>query len=250
MNTDNNPNSFEQANENANANSQSQTQGTESETTVNPTTEAVQEIDYRTKFSESAKEAQRLYEENKALQARLAETGTHSQEETPRESLYPGFEELDPDAQRNIMAYTQSIEQRVKQGIYNDPAISYAKQTYNERKWNEAFEKVSSQYPELATSKDEFKSKYFQPNNVPENIENILQDVSKIYLFDKAKELGAEEQRQKANRIDMERSTGGDKTPQASRTLEDWQRMAQNPAEFAKHSKEYQADLESGKLKE
>ncbi len=248
---ENTPNSTEQAFDNAqSANYQPPVQGTEQKETVNQSQEAAPEIDYRNKFSESTKEAQRLFEENKLLNARLAERGNVSNDTTPRESLYPGFEELDPEAQRNMIAYTDSIKQRTLKDIYNDPAISYAKQTYNEKKWNDAFNQVASEYPELSSSKEEFKNKYYQPNNVPENIDSILKDVSKIYLFDKAKEIGAEEQRQRANRIDVERATGGDKTPPASRSLEDYQRMAGNPAEFAKHSKEFHADLESGKLKE
>jgi hypothetical protein len=245
---DNNPNSFEQVPQDANANPQVSNQGTEAEKTVNPTQEAAPEVDYRTKFSESAKEAQRLFEENKALNARLAEVGTQPQGETPRETLYPGFEQLDEEAQRNMIAYTESIKQRTLNDIYKDPAISYAKQNYNEKKWNDAFSEVATQFPDLTSYKDEFKSKYFRPDKPVD--EKILGDLAKIHLFDKSKELGAQEERARANRIDMERPTGGDKTPQASRSSEDWQRMALNPAEFAKHSKEFQADLESGKLKE
>lgn len=147
------------------------------------------------------------------------------------------------------MAYTESITNKTLEKVYSDPSITYARNAYNESQWDKAFESVATQYPELKTSKDEFKSKYFTPTNVPKNIENILTDVAKIHLFDKAKDMGAQEERKKADRIDMERSTGGEKTPQTSRSLSDWNRMAQeNPAKFASMSKQYNDDLASGKI--
>lgn len=245
----NNPNSFDQEIKDATANPETPTQRTETETTVNPNHEATHDIDYRTKFSESAKEAIRLKKENDELLARLAESGTPQHVETPTDNLYPGYEQLDEEAQRNLQSFRSTIREDVKREFYKDPAIAYAKQTYNEKKWNEAFDKAVAQNPELSSIKDEFKSKYFQPNNVPENIEKILNDVAKIELWDKAKEIGAVEERKRSERIDSERATGGDKTPQATRSLEDWNRMAQeNPAKFALLSKEYHNDLQSGKF--
>lgn len=136
------------------------------------------------------------------------------------------------------------------ENVYKDPAIAFAKRTYNESKFDKALAEVVSKYPNLVNSKDEFKNKYFNPNNTPDNIDVILEDMAKIHLFDKAKDIGVQEAQQKANRIDLERSTGGEKAPTSSRSLEDWHRMMQeNPAQFAKHSKEYNADLASGKLK-
>jgi hypothetical protein len=244
------PNSFDKEIENAQANSQSE-QGTETETTVettNPTEEAEPEIDYRTKFAESAKEAQRLYEENKRLKEQFEAKG--EEETPPANDLYPGFEELDPEAQANLIAYTDMVTRRAMENVYKDPAIAFAKTTYNETKFDKALAEVVSKYPNLVNSKDEFKNKYFNPNNTPDNIDVILEDMAKIHLFDKAKDIGIEEEKQKANRIDLERSTGGEKVPTSSRSLEDWHRMMlENPAQFAKHSKEYNADLNSGKLK-
>ena len=251
----NNPNNFDNEIENANANSQEQNQVAEQTETVNPIEDAEPTIDYKHKFSESAKEAQRLYEENKRLRE-LAES--QKQAEVTNENLYPGFEVLDEDAKKNLLEYTKVVEERVAGKLLKDPALVYAREVYaeqirnkNEKKWEQAFESISSKYPELKDSRDEFKTKYFQPNNVPDNIESILGDVSKIYLFDKAKEIGASEEKQKASRIDMERANGGDKQPRTAKSLQEWQRLAQeNPAKFAKQSKEYHADLESGKLKE
>jgi hypothetical protein len=169
--------------------------------------------------------------------------------ETPTEILYPGYEYLNEDERKNLVAYTDTITKKAQEAIYKDPAIAFARNSYNENKWEQAFNAVSTQHPELKNSKDEFKSKYFKANNVPDNIENLLGDIAKIYLFDKAKNIGAEEERAKINRIETERNTGGDRTPTTSRSLEDWNRMAQeNPAKFASMSKEYNADISTGKI--
>jgi hypothetical protein len=241
------PNSFDQEIQNAqSANSENPVEGTEPEKTgVNPVQEAELDIDYRKKFAESAKEAQRLYEENKRLKESTLAKGT----EQATEELYPGFDNLDEETQRNLAAYTETIARRAKEEILKDPAISHAKSAYNESKFNSAFLKTIEKYPELKDSANDFKAKYYNPNLVPENIDSILEDVAKMYLFDKAKDIGAREEKAKAERVDMERATGGDKTPQARRSLEDWQRMStENPQKFASLSKEFNADMESGKI--
>lgn len=222
-------------------------------------------IDYKTKFSESSKEALRLLEENKAkeaeLAAREAEIERLSKEiESKKDTsysdgteLYPGFNYLSEEEKKNLMAYTDSVRQSALKEIYNDPAIASAKQSYNERVWDSALDEVVKTIPQLADPNEraEFKSKYFRADNVPANIKDILPDVAKIYLFDKAKDIGAQEALQREQeRIDTERQQGGDNTPSASRSLEYWTNLAQsNPAEFAKRANEYNEDLKSGKLK-
>ena len=211
-------------------------------------------IDYEKKFSESSREALRLLEETKAKDAEiqrlkeLAEQGANYSNNP--DDFYPGFEQLSDDEQRNLVAYTEGIKRKALDEIKKDPAFSYARESYNERKWDTAFDSVTNEFPELRDSKDEFKKKYFNVNNVPENINDILKDLSKVHLFDRARDLGAKDAIEKAGRIDIERQQAGDKTPTASRSLEDWHRLAQsNPQQFAKLSKEYKSDLESGKLK-
>lgn len=250
MNQD--PNSFDAEIVDAqSANPEAPAEGTETEITENPTQEAEPEVDYRNKFAESAKEAQRLFKENQEKDRLIAELTAKGTEETPpANDLYPGFEELDAEAQANLIAYTDMVSKRAIDSVYKDPAIAFARTTYNETKFDKALAEVVSKYPELANSKDEFKNKFFNPSNTPDNIDVILEDMAKIHLFEKAKEIGAMEEKQKANRIDLERATGGEKAPTSSRSLEDWHRMMQeNPAQFAKHSKEYNDDLASGKLK-
>ncbi len=254
------PNNNEQVNLDANANQDNtQTQVTETETTVNQDQEADQGIDYKVKFSESSREAQRLLQEKKDLEARLAELeqGTQqSQEETyvstgqTMEDLYPGFSQLEPDAQANLIAYTDTVKKSVTGEIYKDPAIAFARKSYNESVWDKAFDSVASTYPELVNSKSEFKQKYFNVNNVPQNVESILKDIAKIYLFDKSRDMGAQDERNRQDRIETERANGGNKDQPIGRTLQDWERMAQeDPSKFARMSREYAADLASGKLK-
>lgn len=220
------------------------------------TTEDEPTVDYKVKFSESSKEANRLLEENKKKDAEIARLAEIARENESKkgaiaESLYPGFEELDEESKENLVNYTKTVEDRVKSEIYKDPAISFARQSYNEKKWNDAFVEISQTFPELASDKDAFKSKYYNPNNVPENITSILKDIAKIHLFDKAKEIGAREEEEKKNRIELDRSGGGEKDKPTGRTLEEWQRMqVENPAKFAKESKQFLNDMSSGKLKE
>lgn len=212
------------------------------------------EIDYKTKFSESSKEALRLLEETKAKDAeierlrQLAEQGANHSNDS--DDIYPGFEQLSDEEQRNLIAYTEGIKRKALEEINKDPALTYARESYNERKWDTAFDAVVNDFPELKESKDDFKKKYFNIKNVPENINDILKDLAKVHLFDHARELGAKDALEKANRIDIERQQAGDKTPVATRSLEDWHKLAQsNPGQFAKLAKEYKSDLESGKLK-
>lgn len=237
----------------ANANPQEINKGTqENDNSTNTTIDNVnQAVDYQKKFSESAKEAQRLYEENKRLKEQFELKDKEEQFVAPQhtDNLYPGFEDLDEDAKNNLIAYTNTVTKKALEEINKNPAIAYATKQYNEQVWDSALQKTIEQYPELANSKEEFKSKYYNVNNVPQNIESILKDVAKIHLFDKAKDIGAKEELEKQNRIDIERTTAGQKDPTVSRTLEDWNRMAsENPSMFRSLSKEFNDDLASGKI--
>lgn len=235
---------------------------TEDVTTTNPletekvdAVEANNDIDYKTKFSESSKEALRIREENirlqnelEALRNKTAETngGNYTDDS---EQIIPGFDHLSEEEKQNLLAYTESIKKAALKELYKEPAIASAKQQYNELAWDKAFMEVASQYPELNDSKDEFKAKYYNPNNVPTNIKELLGETAKIHLFDRAREIGMKQAMEQANRIDVERANGGDKTPASERTLEDWQQLQRsNPAQFAKESAKFNEDLKSGKL--
>lgn len=215
------------------------------------------EVDYKTKFSESTREAQRLLEENKKKDAEIARLASLAEDKKPEnepkinETLYPGFEDLDEESKENLVHYTKKVEQSVKAEILKDPAIAFARRKYNEQKWNDAFSKVVQALPDLATIQEEFKSKYFNPDNVPENIVDILTTIAKGVLFDRAKEIGAKEREtEEKNRIELEKGSGGAKTPTGTqRTLEDWNKLRiSNPAQFARESKQFNEDLASGKI--
>lgn len=239
-----NPNSFDEEVQDAQANpDETQSEGTEqTDTVTNPDTPAV---DYEKKFRESAKEAQRLYEENKQLRETPVTTESENFNPDPDTEFFEGFGDLDEDAQANLVAYTNAVKKSALDEVYKDPAIAFARSSYNEKKWESAFEEASKDIPDLASHADEFKTRYYNQANVPENMTDIIKDLAKIYLFDAAKDIGAKEESEKASRINLEDVTGGDKTaPSASRSIEDWQRMAsENPAKFAALSKEFNADM-------
>ena len=231
----NNPNSFDEEVEDATiANPDTESQGTETE-----------EMVPKSKFTASAQEAIRLKHELDRVQAELQakNEAQNFNNSTESEELYPNFNELDEDAKANLLAYTETVKRSVREDIYKDPALAFARSNYNEKRWDDAFATITETYPDIKANAAEFKTNYFNPNNVPDNIAEILQDVAKIYLFDKAKEIGATEERSKANRIEIDVATGGEKTPAVRRSLEDWHHMAQtDPAKFARLSEEYDKD--------
>jgi len=236
----NNPNSFDSELKDGQTNPDTELQGTEIKGTEIP------EIDYKTKFSESAKEAQRLYTEKKALEQQLAnQSQTKEFNNQTNDDFFPGFNELDDDARQNLLSFAESVKRKALEDVYKDPAIAYSRNTYNEKKWNDAFTEVSKDIPNLSSYADSFKTQYYNPNNVPDNIAEVIKDLAKIFLFDKAKDIGAEEERVKNQRINLEDVTAGDKNPpSATRSLEEWQRMAsEDPTKFASLSKEFNADL-------
>jgi len=214
-----------------------------------------QEPDYKKKFSESSKEALKIKEERDSFQRELEEMRNSSNENDnnfpENEEPYPGFNDMDEESQRNILAYTNSIKRNVLAEINKDPAISMARSEANQRKWDKAFSAVQERYPDLKEHSSSFKEQNFKSNKpTPDNIEEILESLSKAFLYDKAKDIGATEARQQSSRIEIERQGSTESIPSSKRSLEDWQRMAQtNPAKFAKESKEFNEDISSGKLK-
>jgi hypothetical protein len=239
----NNPNSFDETVQDATANPETNDEGTEE--TETPTTPEPTGIDYEAKFKHSAREAQRLYEEKKALEARIAALTTNRQAEdlttNPTDELMPGFNALDDDAQRSLLAYTETVKRKAIEEVYKDPDLQYIKTEIKEKRWNQAFDSVSSELPELKEHAIDFRAKYYSPNVNPDPL--ILKELAKSFLYDKkdflTKEVLAEQ------RVNLEEIGGGDKTPQHSaRSLEDWDRLRrENPSKFASLSKEFNEDL-------
>lgn len=234
-----NPNSFEEEVQDAAIANPIETspQGTEQAVT-----------DYKTKFTFSSQEALRLKAENDRKDRIIAELQADKANEFNNptysdEELFPNFNELDEDAKNNLLAYTETVKRSVREDIYKDPALAFARRNYNEKKFDEALSELAAVYPGIRDNVTDFKAKYFDPSNVPENISDVLSDVAKIYLFDQAKEIGAAEERSKADRIEHDVATGGEKTPVARRSIQDWKYLMQtNPAKFASLSKEYDED--------
>lgn len=193
-----------------------------------------QEIDYKEKFSQSSREAQRLLEEarkEKEARERLEQRLAELENQKDDNILYPGFENLQDEEKENLLNFAKVVEKKTLENLKNDPAIAFARQSYNENKWETAFSSVLSKFPELSNDADIFKAKYYNPSNVPENVESILIDLAKSYLFDKSRQAGNED---KSKRIDTENSSGGDKTPKkTSKTDTEWDILARtNPKEF------------------
>lgn len=233
----NNPNSFDEEVEDATiANPQeTNSQGTET-------------IDYKTKFTFSSQEALRLKADNDRKDAIIAQLEANKAQDFNNspdldQELYPNFGDLDAEAKANLLAYTETVKRSVREDIYKDPALAFARSNYNEKRWDDAFNLVIDAYPDVKANAGEFKTKYFDPKNVPENITEILSDVAKIYLYDKAEEIGAAKERSKADRIEHDVATGGEKTSSVRRSMEDWLHLSQtNPAKFASLSEEYEKD--------
>jgi len=248
-----NPNSFDKEIEDAQkgANPEDTTNKGTDQKETDKTKDPEKDIDYREKFVQSAKGAQQLLKEKQELEAELA--AFKGKVKTPEitDEIVPGFENLDPEQQEGLVRYTNIVTKRAQDEILKNPAIAFAQKNYNESKFNEALDIVIAQFPALLPNKAEFKAQYFNPQNVPDNIQAILESMAKSYLYDKAHDLGAEEAKAAADRLDVEDITGGDRMPTARRTLADWSQMSRtNPAKFASLKKEYEADLESGQLKE
>lgn len=246
-----------------------ETQGTEVDATTQKTEETTgevapvsedvnEEIDYKKKFSESTREAQRLLEERKGDREKLEQLEEELEKLKTNDGTYEGkSEEIDeffseyPEEERDrILKFADGVTKKALSEIKKDPAIASAHKFHNENKWDGAFQKVSEQYPELKLEKEDFKLKNYMPNkDVPDNIEDLLVSKAKEFLFDRAKDLGRMEAEKDSKRIDIERSGGGDKEIKSSRSLEDWSRLAQeNPKKFASLSKEFKSDMESGKI--
>lgn len=236
--------------------------GTQGKEPINPNpTPAEGGIDYEVKFKESSKEALRLLDVQKEKDAEIERLRIENEElqnrqgsgnvfEPTADNPFPGFEDLDDVAKAQFINYTKGVVNKATQEIIKDPAIAFAKKQFNTQRWEAALNNAILKYPKLAESKDEFRTKYFDVNNVPENIDNILIDVAKIHLFDSSMEIGAKNQDEiNENRIELERNTSGPKEPPVRRSLEDWQRMQrENPEQFRKLSKEFNDDMASGKI--
>ena len=205
------------------------------------------DIDYKKKFSESSKEALRIREENIRLANELESLRNSTTEShgatysDSSEQIIPGFDMMSEDEQKNLLAYTDSIRRSTLDAIYKDPAIADAKKKYNENVWESSFNEVSTKFPKLKELKEQFKTEYFRPDQSPSNLEEIMTKGAKEFLYDHVEEIAVKKALEKAERIDTERSNGGDKIPSPERSTEDWFRLSQdNPVKFAEEYRKSQ----------
>lgn len=216
--------------------------------------DADKDIDYKQKFGDSTRENQRILAisaDKDAEIERLKHIAEGKEDKPDTTNLFPGFEDLAPEEQENLHKYAGVITDKIMGDLNKNPAIAFAVRTFNEKKFDDALAIVVKKIPDLAKTVDDFKAKNFNGNNVPDNIANILEDLAKVHLFDKAKDMGADEERRRnQDRIDTERAgSGGEIRTITTRTLEDWQKMAtNNPMQFAGLQKEYNDDLKSGRI--
>lgn len=208
------------------------------------------------KFKHSQAEAIRLYKENEELKKALEQGGrpietppAPSINNNPEDEPFPGFNLLDEDAQANLLDYTKNVVGLARKEIFSDPAIAHSRRIYLEKKFDDALAATINQHPDLSAHRDAFKAEYYNPLNVPDNIEELLQGFAKIYLYDQAKAIGAAEALEQAERVELETVGGGDKAPTATRTIEEWNELAKrDPAAFAAQSKTFNEDLAAGRI--
>jgi len=219
---------------------------TTTETTENIYIEpAKPDVDYRTKFTESSKEALRIREELKKANMEIEELRQKGANYSDDSSDIPGFEHMSEEERQNIISFSDSVTRKALDKVYKDPAIARARQSYNESTWLQAFDEVATKFPDIKAEKDFFKSNFFNSEkDTPSNIAELLEKEAKLHLYDKAEEMGAKKVAEKNERIEIDRANSGDKTPKTTRTDEDWANLQYtNPVKFSEEYKKHQEGL-------
>lgn len=166
------------------------------------------------------------------------------------EAQFANFDELDDDTQSTLRTIFNTNLKNTHKILDNDPAIRFARENFNEKKWEDGFNEVIASNPDfkrLLDRKSEFKAQHFQKNNVPDNISDILTQLAKIFLYDNVKADGVEEGKILAERMTTNKASGGDKVNNIGRTLDQWEEMRlKNPQKFASLSKEYKEQRNRG----
>jgi len=183
-------------------------------------------------YSASSKEAKRLAEENKLLRTKLeGNTSGKAPSDEEAAKVVPDWDLLSPTEQglwkeqvmlkRQVAKLSTIITQTAKDASRDKQFAELAKDPV---------------YLELSEKKDEFIE--FCQGQEPSEI------LAKAFLFDKAKELGAKEEKER-KRPGLESGSGGTKTPLPSQELTDEQRENLR----VNNSKEYARLIRTGKIK-
>ena len=128
-------------------------------------------------------------------------------------------------------------ENRALSKIARDPAFGSAVTGANMARLHEAFNTLAKEegYEAVLTYKQEIIDRYFQdPLNIPQDVMSVLKPIAGGVLYEHRDEIDTG-RKPKHDRVEMLGGQGGDKKPAPARSLEYWERFAQeNPAEFAK----------------
>lgn len=121
--------------------------------------------------------------------------------------------------------------------IASDPAFQGTLRSSNLSRLESAFHKLSQEegYEPLMDYKEEIISRYFQDElAIPEDVYSVLKPIAGSVLFEHRVEI-SEGEKPKHDRVEMLGGQGGDKKVSPARSIEYWERIAQeNPQEFAK----------------
>jgi hypothetical protein len=168
------------------------------------------------KFTESAKEANRLLERNKELEEKLAQAGENSLEKD-LSVRYPDWD---------LMTESEKILAKNQERIDKQLA-----ELAEEKAWDKNFTKVRSKYSKLADKENEFKEFC---NRHPKGVDT--ETLAKSFLFDDKTPVKEETKERKG----LERPTAGpNKISTPGMTLEDIKRLREEqPKLYAKMLKE------------
>lgn len=128
-------------------------------------------------------------------------------------------------------------EENAIRRIAGDPAFQGTLKSSNISRLDQAFDKLSKEegYEPLMTYKQEIIERYFQDSlAIPEDVYSVLKPIAGSVLFEHRAEI-SEGEKPKHDRVEMLGGQGGDKKLSPARSIEYWERLAQeNPQDFAK----------------
>ena len=176
-----------------------------------PKPEGDEEDTYKKRYADSSREAQRLQTENQLLTAQieeLAKKGKTSSVEIPSDTelsqSVPDWDLLSLEEQR-LQKEQMMLKRELAsiRGSLNSAAAQL--------QWEKDFGKLANQpdFKDLISLKQEFE--HFCSKRANTSIE----DSAKSFLFDRAKQIGAIEEKDKLERKGLEKGSGGIRTPKA-----------------------------------
>lgn len=171
------------------------------------------EEDYKKKFSESTREAQRLLEKLKEeqrrreeLESKLAQRAGETISESVLAKKYPDWDLLDP-VEKDRLIKEEEREMRLAR-------------LEEEIAWQKDYMAVSRKFPQLSKVEDEFKEFVYRPENKGASLVTL----AKSFLFDR-KELVEPKPSPQPKRKGLEKATGGTRVVSTEMSREDIERL-------------------------